>query len=737
MLAPLNSIICSMVLLFIIISPIQSSEKETRENIHKNIRQDKKPMMSLCPFPCNCAEDINKHEFSVTCSNRGLQNIPDIPPQVTALDLQNNLISNITCYDFKELSNLKSLSLSYNKIKTLENACIFSNQAKLEMLHITYTTLTFIEPFIFSNLSQLKVLDLSRNNLIQILNNSFFGLNSLTFLSLQSNNLKYYNNTFELEAFIGLNQLEIIHLEGNNPTFDFSTYPDEALSKLTNLREIFLDGYPIQLGPGFKSLHNLETIHMNNYPPGTFCVFNYSIPNNFFENIMSLKPFSIDLNGCQLKYLPPIIFRNISNLIFLNLYNTRMLLLTGFENGSISLNDSNIKVLNLSKINIEGPYFSSVSRQLFRYLKYTPLESLDISSNRIYTVDAFAFVDLPPTLEYLSLRNNKIARFEIFIAILTLGRVKTIDASLQLQYTETPDNTNVIYDFDCEINSKHMDSNHNSNILRNRNETAGSNTRTIDQSSETFYFPLPFSLEIFSVSTLKVEYSIPAITVKNNKVLRYLDYSNNMARCWQGPIKAPPTLQHLDLSKNYCTKMSLTFFKYLTNLTTLLLHDNVLGPTLANDISGIAFSTLTRLETLNISGNTITTLSRNIFQNSINLKYLNLSRNSLTHFEVDLNGVLKLEELDLNKNLLSGFSEKNCEDLKQLKSRNSKFKIRIQSNPLMCTCEYLSFVHLLITQSDIFDSVDSITCTTIDGSNLSHDQLATFYPQLMKSCVSQ
>ncbi|XP_059162451.1 slit homolog 1 protein-like [Physella acuta] len=422
MLTPLNSIICSIVLLLITISPIQSSQKETTENTYQAIREDKKPMTSLCPLPCYCSEDINKHEFSVTCSNRRLQNIPDIPPQVTALDLQNNRITNITCNDFKELSNLKKLSLSYNKIETLENVCIFSNQAKLEILQITHTTLIYIEPFVFSNLSQLRILDLSHNNLIQILNYSFFGLSSLTFLSLQHNSLKYYNNTFELEAFIGLNQLEIIHLEGNNPTFDFSTYPDEALSKLTNLREIFLDGYPIQLGRGFRKLQNLETIHMNNYPPGTFCVFNSSIPDNFFENIVSPKPFSLDLNGCQLKYLPPNIFRPISNLIFLNLNNTRMLLLTGFENGSMSLNDSNIKVLNLSAINIDGPYFSAVSRQMFRYLKYTPLESLDISSNGIYTTDAFAFVDLPHTLRYLSVRDNKMARYYIFIASLTLGQ---------------------------------------------------------------------------------------------------------------------------------------------------------------------------------------------------------------------------------------------------------------------------------------------------------------------------
>ncbi|XP_059162452.1 leucine-rich repeat-containing protein 15-like [Physella acuta] len=449
--------------------------------------------------------------------------------------------------------------MSNNKIKELKK-CAFANQDRLEKLDLSNNEVVKIKPSIFTKLLELNHLDLSNNNLKQILNNSFFGLRSLKYLSLQQNKLYYSNTTFELDAFNGLDKLEIIHLESNNPTYDSPTYPDLALAKLTTLREIFMDGYPIQLGLGFSSLHNLEAIKLDS---DTFCELGAELQDNFFQHMVSKKNFSVWLNSCGLSKIPTNIFKPISNLIRIDIYDS-LLSLEKFENNSLWLTGLKISVLNISRINYRVDiYFSYLTRHTFRKLKNIPLKSLDISSNGIYTLNALAFVGLPQTLEYLSLRNNK------------------------------------------------------------------------------------------------------------------------LVRCWQGPLRGLPSLQHLDLSRNYCTKMNLIFLKYLTNLTTLLLQDNYLGPTLANDISGINFSTLTRLEALNISGNTITSLSRNVFQNNINSKYLNLSRNSLTHFEVDFNKVQKLEVLDLTGNLLVGFSEPNSKDFKQMRSKNPNFRIKIQSNRLI------------------------------------------------------
>ncbi|XP_059162456.1 toll-like receptor 4 [Physella acuta] len=641
-----SCVISSIVVWLICITPIQTLTLETTENFNEALRQDRK--QTMCPTQCYCTEDKTTQQFNVDCSSRHLQNIPDLPPQTTRLDLSLNNINNI-------------------------------------------------QSFFFSNLTQLSYLDLSFNKLYHIFNNTFYGLHSLKWLSLMKNNLIYLKSTFELDAFNGLDQLEVLHLECNSPSKDNAIYPDQAISKLKNLREINIDGYPVPLGPGFRNLEKLEGIFLRTLIYCSYCNMGSAMPDNFFENIVSLRPMTIALSVCYMSYLPPRLFSPIRNLHNLDISKNRITF-KGFKNGTESLNGSNIESLNLHGIDKDGIDYNVITRHMFRHLKNTPLKYLDLSANRIYSVHIFAFNDLPPTLEYLSLKNNVLSRASILFAFLSLRQVKTIDASFQTQYT-IMNETDLERDINLgsvstniASNGEHFCGKYSSEFIINNKNTLGINITTT-KIRRVIYWAFPPNLEVLISGSMKVEYSIPAITILNNTVLRYMDYSNNMARCWGGPMNGLPALQYLDLSENYCTKMNLIFFKYLTNLTTLLLQDNLLGPILANDTSGIAFSTLTRLETLNISGNTITSLSRNFFENNINLKYLNLSGNELTDFDIDIITVTKIE--------------------------------------------YLSFVHLLITDPDIFDSVDSINCTTADGSILSHDQLATFYPQLMKSCVSQ
>ncbi|XP_059158346.1 toll-like receptor 4 [Physella acuta] len=225
----------------------------------------------------------------------------------------------------------------------------------------------------------------------------------------------------------------------------------------------------------------------------------------------------------------------------------------------------------------------------------------------------------------------------------------------------------------------------------------------------------------------------------------------------KGLLKIPDIPSHvtvLDLQNNRLTFITCQDFAKTLNLRILRLSHNKINTlekcTFANltklekleitnnELSHVeeAFENIIHLTYLDLNSNTINTLTPFVFKNLASLHFFDIS-NALTRFDVDLYNIKNMEVLDLSNNLVAGFSENNCQDFAELKTRNPNFKIRIQSNPLMCTCEYLSFVHLLITHPDIFDSVDSINCTTIDGSNLSHDQLATFYPQLMKSCVSQ
>ncbi|RXM29916.1 Decorin [Acipenser ruthenus] len=62
------------------------------------------PEGPVCPFGCQC------HLRVIQCSDLGLKNVPaDIPSDASLLDLQNNKITEIREFDFKNLHILHNL----------------------------------------------------------------------------------------------------------------------------------------------------------------------------------------------------------------------------------------------------------------------------------------------------------------------------------------------------------------------------------------------------------------------------------------------------------------------------------------------------------------------------------------------------------------------------------------------------------------------------------------------------
>ncbi|KAL4709278.1 hypothetical protein ACJJTC_013338 [Scirpophaga incertulas] len=133
-----------------------------------------------------------------------------ISDQLVVLDLSNNNgnPSNVVYFDidrdaFSQLSALRELNLSYNRIKSIFNYT-FLGLANLKMLSIENTTLYHIESGTFKHMKHLEILNLANNPLTtngNLTSSQFEGLNNLSLLILKNCGIKYFNdddNIFEM-----------------------------------------------------------------------------------------------------------------------------------------------------------------------------------------------------------------------------------------------------------------------------------------------------------------------------------------------------------------------------------------------------------------------------------------------------------------------------------------------------------------------------------------------------------
>ena len=762
------------------------------DQLARSLNRSAGDVKSEIPCPTRCACDSNKTITVVDCSSRGLTRIPKFPASVREIHLRNNSIHIVTCTSFSDILHLTYLDISQNILKTLfacsfgtlrflkhliSSDCqlthlpsgIFDSLRNLQTLDLSKNNLSNIVPLIFKEMKELKSLQLHRNKLRQLRNDTFEGLTSLRSLSLHGNCLRYISNTFECEAFRGLPSLEELLIQENHPhmTDDFM-YPDTALSRVPSLRRLRLDGWPRALGPGFSTLKNLTQLHMGNFG---YCGMGSSIPFNFFSALSTNKPLELRMPRCGLTAIPPSLFKPLPNLYSLDLGENSHLGFDNFARGSVGLQNSSLEILNLTRIAHPNGNLHEIKNLTFRFLKNTPLRILLLEWNQLLYVSPKAMTDLPNSLEYISLYNNRLqnANF-IFTILITFRNLRVFRLSWQLKYASTNPISFTTINNSLELpdtgtqNSETKEllalktyENTNpqpeiidsfkfskSNVAKMREDnTFCSDSRNVfnkktDQISVTLLpFPIESKLEILLASDIKASYDIPEIHITNNVVLRHIDYSKNYVRCFGGPLSGVPSLAYLDLSRNWCIRMNNRFFLHMTALKTLLLYENVLGQSLADDRVGLTFSTLIHLEILDLSVNALKDLSDHAFINNRALRLLNMSHNDLIQFRPNLANNINLDRLDLTKNRLQGFSQSACLQLVDIKRSNRNFKVLIKDNDFRCNCDNLHFLKLLLNEPDIFENIHLFRCQLVNGSTLGYERLPDVLSDLMTQCVAQ
>ncbi|CAF0707250.1 unnamed protein product [Brachionus calyciflorus] len=167
------------------IGSIPTAKFKCNATQNRDIDDDVCGVLNECPKNCNCKGNI------VDCRGLGLEQIPrNIPTDTKELHLQDNNIKEIRANGvFKRLKNLSRLDLRNNRIDSIEDNA-FMGAESLNELFLNENYLTNLNSNTFNGLFNLKTLLLRSNKLNYITNKTFEKLSQLRLLSLYDNRIK-------------------------------------------------------------------------------------------------------------------------------------------------------------------------------------------------------------------------------------------------------------------------------------------------------------------------------------------------------------------------------------------------------------------------------------------------------------------------------------------------------------------------------------------------------------------
>lgn len=459
----------------------------------------------------------------------------------------------------------------------------------------------------------------------------------------------------------------------------------------------------------------------------------------------------LDLSCNQVRNLSQETLAFHTGLHHLNLHSNKI----HFIQPGLFTNMTQLKVLDLSRnhLNVFALHKTNIGH-------LTAVESLDLSSNGLYTGMTDYFLTDSPLLVNLSLSGNSITKISH----------NTFSGSLSLRKISL--HNNVILEiedgaFDSLDHLTELDLSKNSiNCITNFNLY---NLKTLNLSKN--------SLEVFQSSSSDDVYELVSLDLSQNKMLllpllprknklEYLDVSRNQIQSinvngsYSGRVFLEPSLtkehtcfhhlRYLDMSYNNLQSLPESIFYTTLSLQDLIVSNNCIQSfSLSRDLLpklrildlsyntlqtfSITHKSLQSLEELYLQGNDLTTLDYHTFQRLPNLKLLQLQQNNLEICQqnifdnsascVSFAAIPNLEYLYL--------SENNLQRLPANAFRNTPLKLLdLSLNPGLFlnqdTFSSLenSLVHLFLKENNITKlNTDLSSLTSLKYVDLSTNQL--------------
>ncbi|XP_059161388.1 toll-like receptor 4 [Physella acuta] len=682
------------------------------------------------PSPCDVFKD--KDELIVDCQGRSLTNVSSswFPENTTSILLDNNMLTSVPA-NLNLLHRLRRLSLSHNQIKELE-ANTFCGLEHLEFLNVEFNglDLTFIRNKTFAALKNLTVLFMRQDGVFRDWRK--FRYDFLSELgNLESLTISSYGETVHFDVtFSKLKKLKELEVAGEAIKITNSSF--ENLSQLRVLSLIDMKFLLYLNSSAFRPLVNIQNLSLTNVQSHLHRVF------DSFQCFVSRKMASIQLVNVRLTHGEQ--------------YSS---LLSG--NGILTPNSTRyLRQICVSQLVLKNcAIFIIESNALASHVWSRCLKSIDLTDNPILGTKMVMFQVLGmKSLETILFRNalppnSKPGTF-------VTGLNKTSD-NWSIHTGSNPTHWNI----QPGSNSTHTDEDEPNTVARK----TGSNSSDFRVSNQDPEITIVSRKEIGTASTNRnaqlkestrnnssnkqfVPYKSERLLQENGEIILYVSKSIKyvgLSRVfprftiqWNVRVIGAERVLYLDVSDGGGSRFS-ALVKGLTGLRTFLLSGNDLFelnpqffdtmPSLqALDLSGCnlnreqmsssserLFLNLQHLQQLDLSLNSLTSLSSSTFSSNPNLFEIRLSGNRFRAIPLDLTYTSRLKLLDVSSNALISISAKDRRELDALAAGNGGLKLFLEGNVLSCGCMDVQFLHWLQMTMVELDMARNYSCIDNDG----------------------
>ena len=283
---------------------------------------------------------------------------------------------------------LNDIRLSYNELSKLESQT-FNGIESLQTVVLTGNRITTVDNLAFNDLDQLLTVILDYNGLSELGARAFHGLPNLLQLDLQNNRLR----DFSLKTFFNVSNEEMpltLNLSSNeiNALYPYPTGTplfvrtlDLSHNRLTEVPGGFLQGVSLSLRHLDLSFNSIERLDGGAFSP--------------LSQLQILK-----LRGNRIRRLDAKALEGVSGVQILDLSH----------NSAAQLPTALLRRLTaLRHLTLAHNQLETLPQPL---LRNTPLESLDLSGNRLRVLPAAALAAVGRTLARLELSDNRLDQLD-------------------------------------------------------------------------------------------------------------------------------------------------------------------------------------------------------------------------------------------------------------------------------------------------------------------------------------
>nr|KAI8745906.1 leucine-rich repeat receptor-like protein CLAVATA2 [Biomphalaria glabrata] len=559
-----------------------------------------------------------------------------------------------------------------------------------------------------------ELIFLKDNILSKLVNSTFKHLLHLIHLDISNNKISY----IEPLAFEGLTSLKYLSL-------------GLMLLPLTQLRNLSISTvtYTLYFEPEFRNLTSLEVLEITGWTQ--------NITNTSFENVSGVKTLILrDMNF--IKSMDDQVFALLNNLTSLRMeydvINLQLVLSLLWP----------FKGRNMSEIYFEGvsttqgmtnPMIDGfLTRNDFRYLKDICLNEIAIIKCYIFYITTDAFIDtrasLNRCLRHIKVDMNPLigSPFALIPFILSENlQTAFVGNALRVceEFSPFPRfslNRNYFFEeilhFDLSFYDE-MALNVEGAFPLTKNithETQAAMNKIFYMLNGTLYATIPKDFKMWHSPRLFQRLSLQRDLVFREPVnIEYIDFSDCGVNTLVGRIQGLSSLKTLILSGNDLSNFADYFFDEFFGLENVALSNCGLDRDFSAIKSNRVFQNTTKLKELDLSENSLNTLSKGTFSRNSELIYLSLSTNLFKDIPFDLKLTPNLKTLDISFNVITTLTAETTAVFDYLNSKNGGFQLMLNGNILSCGCHDLPFLHWLNRTPIGLDNNRNYTCMNKDG----------------------